>query len=433
MLRLLIQVLLVSILLGPSLSALSLSEALETAKNENRTIAVLRQQLKESAEVENQAASAYLPQFELNGSYNYISRLPELKLGEQLPIQLPKINFSTHNQLDFSLSAGYLLFDWGQRGKRVQQAKAGYKVQELALQAAQDQVAYQTIKAYSVAALAKEREVLLQKYVENADTHLVDAQNKYDNGLVSEFDLLKSQLQLKVFSEELTVAQADLQQALLKLSEVVGADSGKVVTVDQTLSELQLTIPPDDEINKILTQKPEVELTRKQIELSGLQEQVEKLRPKVTIYSSAGWRNNYLPNPDDLLFNFAGGAKVSYRFFDGGLSHHKQAEEQAKQVRLQLEIDKITSEATRSVAVVREDLNKIEAKRSATAEKLQVARKALEIASVSYGAGLITNSEYLDTELEIKQIELDALKDRYDLLQAQLELKNAVGYWPEME
>jgi len=433
MTRCLIQTLFLSLLLFPAVYPLTLNEAVNQAARKNRNLLVLRQQLDETVTRKQQAESAYLPQLDLNGTYTYTSRLPEIDLGNQLPVQIPQINFGTHNIVDANVSAGYLLFDWGKRGMRVQQAEIGHRVQKLKVEAALQRVIYQTVKAYSSAALASEREALLRKYVANADSHLVDAQSKYDNGLVSEFDLLKSELQLKIFNEELAVAQAELRQARLKLSETIGLDSGEVATIDQPLAEIELRTPQEQQLDSLLLRKPEIKLTDEQVELSGLSEEIEKLRPKVTLFSSAGWKNNFMPNPDELLFNFAGGAKVSYRFFDGGYSRHKRAEEQAKQVRLQMENQRVLSEARRAIAVNREEMLKIQAKSSATAEKLTVAKKALSIAGVSYGVGLITNSEYLDTELEIKQIELEALKDRYDLLQAQLELKNSVGYWPEAE
>ena len=57
----------------------------------------------------------------------------------------------------------------------------------------------------------------------------------------------------------------------------------------------------------------------------------------------------------------------------------------------------------------------------------------MEIASVSYGSGLITNTEYLDTELQVQQIELEALQDKFNLLMAQNEVKRALSYWPEIK
>ncbi len=413
--------------------AITLDDAIAMAAERNRSLAVLRQELVETATLMAQAESAYLPQFELNGGYTYVSRLPRIELGDQLPIQLPQINFGSHHLLDFNLSAGYVLFDWGKRGDRVQQATLARQLQELKIEAVLQQVIYQTTKAYSAAALARERASLLQKYVDNADSHLVDARSKYDNGLVSEFDLLKSELQLKVFGEELAVAQAELRQAELRLSELIGADSDTTLSADQPLSAIELQVPPDQQFDSLLVRKPEVQLNQAQIELSGLTEKLESLRPKVTLFSSAGWKNNVMPDPDELLFNFTGGAKVSYRFFDGGLATHKQAEERARQVRFQLENERVVSEARRSIAVAREEMLKIESKQAATGEKLAVARKALEIARVSYGVGLITNSEYLDTELEIRQIEMEALRDHFELLQAQLELKYNIGYWPEVK
>ncbi len=139
-----------------------------------------------------------------------------------------------------------------------------------------------------------------------------------------------------------------------------------------------------------------------------------------------------MPEPDKLLFNYAGGLSLTFSLFDGGYSRHRRQEEQEKQKSYQLDIDRVTSESRRRVDILYQEMRKIDAKMRITSDKLALARKALEIASVSYGAGLVTNSDYLDAELEIQSIETQSLQDRFTLLMTQLELKKELGYFPEI-
>jgi hypothetical protein len=101
--------------------------------------------------------------------------------------------------------------------------------------------------------------------------------------------------------------------------------------------------------------------------------------------------------------------------------------EQEKQKSYQLDIDRILSESRRGWRccirdaedrVNRESLNKLALARGSTGNCL-----------ASYGAGLITNSDYLDAELEIQSIETQSLQDRYSMIMNQLELKKELSYF----
>jgi outer membrane protein TolC len=160
---------------------------------------------------------------------------------------------------------------------------------------------------------------------------------------------------------------------------------------------------------------------------------LEQLRPTVSLTSSAGWKNTYLPDPDKLLFNYSGGVVISYPFYDGGRAKARRVEEIEKQKSLDLEIERIVSQTQTAERVVRAELEKISAKARITSEKLALARRALEIAQVSYNTGMITNTDYLDTELEVQEIETEALADLHALLLARLELKRVLSHWPELD
>jgi outer membrane protein len=277
------------------------------------------------------------------------------------------------------------------------------------------------------------RSSLLQKYLEISKKHLGDAKTKFANGLVSEFDVLKSELQSKVYEEQLAMARIDQQEALLSFTEICGGDT--LVLLEPADSLLQLTIdwPSTVSFDELLAQKPQVRALRTQQSLSQLSAAAERLRPTVTAVSSAGWKNSYLPEPDKLQLNYVGGLSLTFPIFDGGYSKHRQQEEQEKQKSYQLDIDRILSESRRRVEILFQEMRKIDAKRRITQDELALARKALEIASVSYGAGLITNSDYLDAELEIQSIETQSLQDRYSMIMNQLELKRELSYFPELK
>lgn len=346
---------------------------------------------------------------------------------------MPEITTGTHNMIDTKLSGRYRLFDWGKRRKRIGQAVLGKELSDVAVMGTKQVVAYQVVRTYATAALIVEQRKLLERYLAISQKHLNDAQTKYDLGLVSQFDLLKSEMQLKVYQEQIAIADAELKTSLHRLGEVLG--SGDAVDITQPLTELTINEPVLDEIrvDEQIKTKPEVISNRKQQEISNLSLGLERLRPTVSLFSSAGWKNSYMPDPDELLFNYAGGIAFNFELFDGGYSKSRRAEELAKQKSLELEIVRLTSESETAIKLFREEVARISAKSKITAEKLLLARKAMEIASVAFGSGVITNAEYLDTELQVQQIEMESLQDKYSLMMSQVEIKRALSYWPEID
>lgn len=417
-----------------SLFGLTMAEAIDKAIESNQNVKVAESRVSEYQQRITAVRSAYLPRLELSGTYTYVSRLSEIKINLPLPGPLPEITTGTQNMIDTKLSGKYRLFDWGKRRKMVGQAILGKELGEASVYGTKHGVAYQVVRSYATTALIVEQRRLLDRYLAISQKHLNDARNKYDLGLVSQFDLLKSELQLKVYQEQVAIEDAELNIARHRLSEILGIDEG-MVEVTELLSELVISEPSlaEDGMNKQIGSKPEITAFRKQQEISNLALGLERLRPTVSLFTSAGWKNSYMPDPDKLLFNYAGGVAISYEFFDGGYAKSRRAEEVAKQRSLELEIERVTSEAETATLIFREEVAKISAKSKITTEKLALARKAMEIASVSYNSGMITNAEYLDTELQVQQIETESLQDKYSLLMAQIEIKKALSYWPEID
>jgi outer membrane protein len=413
--------------------SISLSAAIRMGVAHNRSLTALANRLRESDQKIEQARASYRPQFRLGGSYTYLSRLSEIKLSLPLPVSMPAVKTGTHNMLDANVSGSYLLLDWGKRAKVVAQAKIGRKLVETNLAGVTEEVVYQLIRAYAGATLQTENVNLLQKYLEISRRHLEDAKSKFANGLVSEFDVLKSELQSKVYEEQLAMARVDRQEALLSFTEICGGDTLSILEPADSLSQLAIKWASSVSFDDLLAQKPQVRALKTQQSLSQLTAAAERLRPTVTAVSSAGWKNSYLPEPDKLQLNYVGGVSLAFPIFDGGYSKHRQQEEQEKQKSYQLDIDRILSESRRRVDILYQELRKIDSKRRITQDKLALARKALDIASVSYGAGLITNSDYLDAELEIQSIETQSLQDRYATIITQLEIKKELSYFPEIE
>lgn len=415
-------------------SGLTLDQALQKALRDNPALAVHRSRLTEAELRIATARTSYRPQLGLSGAYTYQSRVSEIQIHLPLPVESPKISTGTHHALDSRLAANYTLLDFGRRAKMVEQAGLGKAIAANSLQSARQDVAYAVVKAYAASALALAQSRLAQEFIDVALRHVADARVNYENGLVSQFDLLKSEVQLKIYEQQKAVADAEFQIAISRLDEVIGASPENVLSIEQPLNNIRPQVATDDSAAVFLQfeAKPEIVGLRRQQEVSRLTESIDRLRPTLSLNSAAGWRNAYMPDPDRPLFNYSAGVAISYPLFDGGGSRARRAEERERRRTIDLEIERLRAQVFTATRVLRGELLKIDARRRMTEERLVLARKALDIAGVAYATGTITNTEYLQTELDLQKTEIELLNDQFALIVAQLELKRALGFWPEI-
>ncbi|MDD5656797.1 MAG: TolC family protein [Elusimicrobia bacterium] len=191
---------------------LSLDQAVEsTLQNSARLKSA------ESAAAAAQSAAraqfgALLPRLSLDGTYRYLTKLPDASLPPSLPV-----TFLTHNAYSIGPAARLTLFDGGALYKNWRSAQADARAQELQTEAIRRQLRLAARLAYFQALLASEQVRLLAESYRVESAQYEDIRLRARVGAASSGDALASHQKALVRQRQFLQARADLAVAIREL------------------------------------------------------------------------------------------------------------------------------------------------------------------------------------------------------------------------
>jgi|GEM_PF-1094893 len=270
--------------------------------------------------------------------------------------------------------------------------------------------------------LAEKRKIQVEEtlkfMVENSYFNLLNAQNKlniqnsildlakknveitnqkYSQGLVSEMDVISSNIALAQAETEKKAAERDLQYAQMNFNRTVGLPlTATVQLIDQLKANPPVEVDIEQKIKEALENRMEVIQASEQYE-------VDKLNFEIT----GKW---YTPNT------------YKYQEAKYTMDSSAYALEKTKQT-IELSVHKAYMDmlnAYGSLTVLEQSVDQV--------------RKVYEISEIKYKAGMATNTETLDSLNKLKEIELqrEQVLLAYNLAQKQFEISCGVGLASDM-
>lgn len=260
--------------------------------------------------------------------------------------------------------------------------------------------------------------------------HYETTKKKYDVGVVSRFDLLRSEVELANARPPLIEAKNDLAISYEQLKRVLGVDVDEPFEIEGELEFREIDVSLDDFLDRASIASPDLVISRKfeTIAKKNVRMAVGEFFPSVTAFARYEWASDELHvdfSEDDWEYTF--GAIVSVPIFDLMISASK-----LKQAKAEYEMARIGYlDTTNSVKVdVKEayyDL--VEASEIIESQRLniEVAEESLRIAEVRYDNGISTLLELLDTQLAVTEAKLNYLNALFNFEESYARLISIVG------
>lgn len=273
-------------------------------------------------------------------------------------------------------------------------------------------------------------------YKETFDTEsevLNDIQNKYDQGLVAEYDLITASVRLQNLIPEMLQAKNSVQLAILQLKAIMGIDLEVPLGIEGSLQNYE---------NKMYAELLDTDLSL--VNNSNLRQidlQIDQLKKvydmRISQYLptlSASFSYQYMSQNNNFKFNdyrwdpySTAGLTLSIPIFDGGKRHSdiREAELSVDQVKLQRE------DAERQIKLalqsqINEIAKSIEQVNSLKSAKEQ-AEKGYEIALKRYETGMGTIVDVNQASLGVTNTGLQYNNAIYDYVTAKSELEKVIG------
>ena len=340
---------------------LTLEDSIQTARQTNLSIQTTQERVK-SAEAQVRAAHAgLLPNVSLNSSYRYAKDLPKSVLeasgafgppagagGEMSSLHtqdsnvgddsenIIELEFGAHHNFQAEVTLNQPIFAWGRYYKNYQSAKLNLEAAHKELDAAYNQLVLDVSETFYRVLLSFEFVKVSEQTVELVEKQLKIAQNLFEAGASTNFDILRAEVLLANAKSNLVRAKNGERVAMAVYKNVLNIDLGDSIEVQGSLEQPILEFDLEPLIQQAMEKRPE--LHQLQFTEGAAKKQVDiaktRNRPALSFFTNYQFDHNERLVEMNRIWNL--GFALNVPIFDGLATRAavKQAESGLKQTQL---------------------------------------------------------------------------------------------------
>ena len=415
---------------------MDLATALKIAHDNNPTIKIAELEIQRVDYSKKEALGNLLPSLSASGQYtNNIMKsvmfMPESfsqMMGGQKYMEIGYKNSYTG-----SISAGLPLVNFS----LWEQIKSKQCEIDLILEqarASKIDMTKQVKDAYFAVLLAKNSLKVLERSINNAKETLKSTEAGFEQGVVSEYDLIRAKVQVNNLNPSYIAAKNGLELAVLQLKMILSLPQEQEIVFLENLEDFSDRIVSVTDAESERAVNNNSELRQLDLNIMSLQHNLKMVNSQHLPSLSAFGQYAYQTQAEDFRFseyNWVGSAAVglqlSIPIFNGRtvVNKAKQLKISLQELQLQKQyasdgIDLQIQSAINNMKAAQEQL-------SVNKDAISQAERGYEIAKVRYQTGSGTILELNDSELSMTQANLNYQQSLYDFLTAQTNLEKVLG------
>lgn len=409
---------------------LSLQQCVEIALQDNPTIKVADLEVTRMDYSKKEVQASLFPSIDFSLAYQRSIELQTLNMN--MGGQSTKIKMGSDNMWNMGFSAAMPLVNaalW----KSICMSETQILASLESARASRLDMVNNVNKAYYALLLAyASRDVIRQNYdiaKLNADVY----KKQFEQGTASEYDVLRSSVQVTNIEPELLQADIAIRQCELQLKVLMGMDASVSIRPDITLEQMRSDMfGYTASLNTSLEDNTSLRSLDIQTKLAKQNETLKKFAwiPTLAVSYNMNWNSlsngNALKNQEFNPYSTVGLA-VSVPIFSGGSKYYsvKQAKVQSKELALQRE--NLVNSLNMQVDLAIDNINRQVRQIEASEQGMNQAAKAYEIMQKSFEIGAASYLNLRDSELANTSARLAYLQSIYNYLISSSELDMLLG------
>ncbi len=359
-----------------------------------------------------------MPEIDAAASYNYL--MPKISF----PIGGKEVQFAPVNNFSTTIGGSYMLFDFGRMKATIAKAKAAIAFTKHDDQFAKQQLANQiTTIYYNIIYLQKAiavKDSVINYLRENKNF----VANKAKNGDMLELDVLN----LQAYIDDEENKKLDLTTALEKQFNLLEYTTGGKNTTGQVfdfnIENTDATTSPNN---------AEIALSIDKITQANKELEIVKLnhKPSVGIHAGTGFKNGFVPEVNDMRFNYLAGISFNIPIYNFG--KNKQQIKVQESIVKQATLNQVTiiSNNKKDLEQANIDIKSNTVRIKNVKSQVDASIMTQKITTSRFKNGVAT---YLDVEAAATNVQkalLSQLQYEYQLCLAKLEWARIIGfeYW----
>lgn len=404
---------------------LSLQDSLKVALVHNKRLQATLQEKEVARGTVLESYSTALPKVTASAGYTRLDEVGAFDVGGQ------QISLGFVNNYSAGLLVSQPLFRGGAISAQLRAAQLAACLSDESVRGQVQQTIYDAARAYYDALLAQQLFKVNEEAVKSAEAHLEDVKRKRGQGVASEFDVLRAQVDVSNFRAEMIQQQNRIHLAKTSLLRVLGVSQQSEVELSEELAYAPMKPVLEEAVRLAHENRPD--LYEAEI---GVRVQQEALRiarsrywPSVDAVFAQSWAR---PDPhvstlDDWGGAWSAGVVASWPIFDGLAREGAVIREKAVLKRRNIELldaqERALLEVQQAILSIRDAEEFVESQRL----NLQRAGEGLRLAEVGYREGINTEVEVTDARAALTRARALYYQAVYDHSFARLDLQRAMG------
>lgn len=398
---------------------ISLAQALELARRNNRDLQVALLELERSQSALREAQAVLFPTAGINGS---LTNSGDGVFERDSQNDSSTTSFSGQAQVDYDL------YTSGRRQASIRAAEEQLRVDELDVETRSLEIALNVATQYYNLQQADELVRINQSAVENSRASLRDAQAREQAGVGTRFDVLQSQVDLANAQQDLTEAISQQRIARRQLATLLSLPQSVDITAAdpvQLAGLWQLTL--EQTIVQAFQNRPELQqfLAQRNISEQQRRQALSQLGPQVSL---AGRYNLQDQFNDDISVadGYSLAVQANLTLFDGGAARASAAQSKANiaiaETQFASQRDQIRFDVEQFYSQLQSNLENVQTSSVA----LNQAKESLNLARLRFQAGVGTQTDVIAAQNDLTRAEGNRVTAILDYNRALANLQRSV-------
>jgi outer membrane protein len=404
---------------------LSLEDCLKLTLTNNKALLKTLEEKEAARGNELGAYSAILPSVALSAGYQRVDETQYFTFNGQNVTLGALDNYSAALQVTQPIFAG------GAIPARINAGRLGSLMADQTVRGAVQETVFAAQLGYYTVLLNQRLYEISDDAVKSARAHLNDVNQKYTVGVASNYDVLRSEVELSNFTAQLIQSRNSINVSKANLIKIMGVSQDSSFTLSDELNYSPMSITMSEAVASAYRHRPD--LLGKEF---GIKQQKELLAiaqstyyPTVSIYGEDFWTkpNSHNPMLNEWDFGWNYGVMASLPIFDG-LAREGSVITQKARLK-QSQIDLVDSEETALFELTQAILSIEDAAEFVDSQKLNLSRatEGLRLVEAGYREGTNTQVEVLDAQTALTTARVNYYMAIYDHMIAKLHLQKAMG------
>jgi len=298
-------------------------------------------------------------------------------------------------------------------------------------EAVRQQLTFRVFQAFHNLLLVRKDLDVKRKTHQQRQKHYEQAKIRYDNGVATETDVLRSRVNVANMEPELIRAENRVRLARAALNNLIVVDLEAPTEIEGSLEYRPWAAGSLEEIQKrTLELRPEVDAARRQVQQSRLTVSLANAENKLTVDMAAQY-GYAVRNPGNIFNNdFANwNVRVNFRlpFFDSGRKSGLLAQAEARRHAAEQSLVQLENDVRLEVKQAFEDMNSAEQAIAAAKVSVEQAQKVFEMMQANYQYGAATTLDVDDSQTALTEALNNEIYATYDYEMSKARLRLASG------